>query len=312
MGEALKIQCQIDHALALSGDSSVCKGEIMVGSASDLFQLGRGTGCDDIPLQVSPGPLSAHVGLLRFEGFSIGYSLANRNLVFEQKDFGPTICLHTDHNSFDIDVLDGPTLQVRPAGCPSVCLIFHGDVSLKDEICDGSSLQPPSIDELWASVRRIFSRDQFVSAGYEPQGRSGVDVPSSDVMSILAAFRQTLQISHRRGQSNGPESMIEILKIAKKYECNRVDFIANKLQMTTRNLNYKSQRSVGVSPKRLIKSAALRDAMISIASSSKSGKPIGDIAYEIGYESFSRFSADYRILFGERPSATYQRYAGIW
>ncbi|MCW1402932.1 helix-turn-helix domain-containing protein [Novosphingobium sp. MW5] len=127
-------------------------------------------------------------------------------------------------------------------------------------------------------------------------------------MTILSAFRCALRTSGSQEQSLAPESMIEALRISKQYECSRVDFVAQKMRMTTRNLNYRSVKELGMSPKKLIKSAALRDAMISITSCSKTGKAIGDIAFENGFESFSRFSADYRMLFGERPSATYQRY----
>ncbi|MCW1402931.1 hypothetical protein OKA06_11540 [Novosphingobium sp. MW5] len=158
MGETAKFLHQIDHALAVSGSGKRCNARVMFGSASDLFELGCATGCDDIPLQVSPGPLRAHVGLLCFEGFSLGYSLANRDLVFEQKDVGPTLCLHTDYNSFDLNVMDRPSLQVRPAGRPSVCLIFHDDFALADEVRSDWPNLHRSVEDLWASVDKIFRR----------------------------------------------------------------------------------------------------------------------------------------------------------
>lgn len=301
MIEPIPFQRQISQAVEELLSVSHCDGKRILAPAQDLYEFGQGTGCDDIPLQVSQGPLGAKVGLMRFGSFSLGFSVANQDLVFEQKSYQPALCLHTDNNRFDIVVMDRPGLLARPAKRPSICLIFH-EPQVEEVSATSLPAEASNIADFWTSANGIFAPPRAYASGDD------VRVDAHHLVRILTAFYVALAERNHNSGENSVQRTLQILDIFKKTKSKNIECIADILQMSTRNLNYKSVKEVGVSPRKIIKSYILRNAMLEIAKSGINLKKIGDIAFEVGYEDFSRFSYDYYSMFGEKPSATYRRY----
>ncbi|MBI2733885.1 MAG: helix-turn-helix domain-containing protein [Aquabacterium sp.] len=90
-----------------------------------------------------------------------------------------------------------------------------------------------------------------------------------------------------------------------------VPALCNRLHVSRRTLQYCFERVLGMSPMQYLRLARLNAAQRQMRASMRDGDDrvrIQDIAFQCGFWHMGQFSADYKQLFGETPSASLSRW----
>lgn len=74
--------------------------------------------------------------------------------------------------------------------------------------------------------------------------------------------------------------------------------------VSERTLEYAFKEKLGMSPKRFIKAYRLNQVNRELGMRRKGGKTVTEVAQEWGFSHLGQFSRDYKVMFGELPSAT--------
>ncbi|MCW1402937.1 helix-turn-helix domain-containing protein [Novosphingobium sp. MW5] len=197
----------------------------------------------------------------------------------------------------------------RPANSQAVYVLCKtADNRLKRQAPRAGMQDKTSLPEA-AFWRGVDQAVQVLSRNYT---RFDVDdrlvVPAHMIVPILEGFRSSLSVHETCSMDRRDVVLGQFYSLAKRDAFANVDEIARCLAMTRRNLHYYASSRLGIAPKKLIKSMALRNVMCQLPSSGPHSSSIADIAFEHGFESPAQFSMDYRKHFGERPSETRRRY----
>lgn len=306
---------EISRAIALAIDKLTYLRHIDVwvsaSRSEDLIQYSRSLGKDYFPYQVSPGRLFGSVFTIKWGSITVFFESTSRDVIFY--DPNPpgmlSVCMSKGEGGSDLNFAGRDMLIRRVANCESV------SVSVPDKLDFNSfpNLKPArpnffSEAAMWSaskSVRHLVI-DQY---GDEFEGVRQMRMASLPLMAILNNFYCKLEcyVGPRR-----PRVICVIYKFleeAQRSSSQRIDDLAEDLNMSRRNLQYYTTEVLGIGPKKLVKCQKLRNIMRSIPSAVVNGKGIGDLAYEHGFEHFSQFCADYRSMFGERPTDTLRRHS---
>ena len=271
--------------------------------AEDLISFAHGMGCDDPPLQVSEGRLSGILTRLHIGDIELAYETCNRDLIFENSCDDLAACIHGLPGGDRFELLGQPSLIALPAWSRSVYLGVNGNGPACDPPMD---FQPVNEGDFWAAMNRIV--ETITLTADCPAREVEIVIDSADLMVVINRFATELTWFREEGESRRSRTLMRFLDLAQQRSSFRVSDLVEDLNMTRRNLHYYATKHLGIAPKKLVKSMALRNAMCALPAATASGKSIADVAFEHGFESSPQFSLDYRLLFGERPSDTRRRH----
>ena len=120
------------------------------------------------------------------------------------------------------------------------------------------------------------------------------DLPAVDEFKTVERRRRLVEAACSYALSNrdGPVSILDICRT----------FGASR-----RKLNYCFQEVLGVRPIQYLRALRLNGVRRDLKAARSEGKAVQDVAVRWGFCHLSQFSADYRAMFGERPSDTLRR-----
>ncbi|WP_295443856.1 helix-turn-helix domain-containing protein [uncultured Thiodictyon sp.] len=120
----------------------------------------------------------------------------------------------------------------------------------------------------------------------------------------LAAPRPSLVAATRR--QRGFDLAIDYVRAADLGGLS-VAALCAEVEVSQRTLEYAFQERLGTSPMEFIRRLRLHAARRALLAAPRGGVTVAQIAMTFGFYQLGRFSADYRSLFGELPSATLTR-----
>lgn len=276
---------------------------------TDLISFSRGLGGHTPPVQVSAGRLSGIVLRIDFGAIEVMYESCNQDLVFEDDQQLIGACLYREERGLQLHLPGERGLIARPANSHAVyvlCKTAGSELEGNKSPARMRGSPPVSEAAFWKGVDeavRVLSRNY---TEFDLDDR--LVVPAQMIVPILEGFRSAVAVHETSCMDRRDEVLGQFYALAKRHAFANVEEIARSLAMTRRNLHYYASSRLGIAPKKLIKSMALRNVMCQLPASGPRASSIADIAFEHGFESPAQFSMDYRKHFGERPSETRRRY----
>jgi AraC-like DNA-binding protein len=274
--------------------------------AYDLLSYSNALGGGLYPLQVSPGRLHGMVAHIRFCSVVLTYEFVNRDLICydaaERSELAAVMfrtpvgtCVEAWRGRF----------AIRQEGSQELVAVIADGISPKSAVGSLDVLEQIDDDIAWSAMTAVLSEIGLPEVHSITERE--IKLTTKPLEIVLSAVLQRLKEANDNNASRISSSVFKLLMAAEHLNCLRIETLAAELKMSRRNLVYCTTKQLQVPPKKLVKYQALRNVMRSIPECVWQGKGIGDIAYEHGFEHFPQFCADYRRLFGERPTDTCKR-----
>lgn len=275
---------------------------------ADLINFSQGLGGHTPPIQVSPGRLSGKVMRIDLGHVELMYETCNRDLVFEDDPLLIGACMYREEQSLQAHLPGERGLIARPANTHAVYVLCKA--GLTERACHPPGYPVSSVLPSWKDFwTRVDTTVDHVGKHVGTSVPSMImPIPTAMLAPIIARFRSALAVHETRTMERQDEVLWRFFNQAKHDAFANIEEIAGRLAMTRRNLHYCASGRLGIPPKRLIKSMALRNVMCQLPADCSRNRAIAEIAFLNGFESPAQFSFDYRKHFGERPSETRQRY----
>lgn len=236
----------------------------------------------------------------------------DRDVIFYDPIPGNTlsVCICKSETENEVNFAGHGMLIRRPANCQSVSVAIP-DVSDRNSLPDLTPVRPNFSSEraMWAATQTLTCL-VIDRLGHRPFVEREIRIPAVLLSTILNVFYCKLENYAGPSRSRVIGAVYNFLQEAQRSNSQRVDELIEGLNMSRRNLQYYTSELFGFGPKKLVKYQSLRNVMRNIPGTVANGKGIGDLAYEHGFEHFSQFCADYRQMFGERPTDTLRRHMG--
>ncbi len=209
-------------------------------------------------------------------------------------------------------------IQAAPSDLIGIAVIperLAGGASLPESLCNES---------LSEGVRRLplglFVRLQ--NAAQRALALFGADAPVVDAARCEALQFELIDLMgrvaalpragepHRHGRARTFERAVRVAQqeiAADLAGAVSIDGLCRRIGVSRRNLFYAFDELLGLSPHRYRHALRLNAVRRAIKAEPRGEAAIADLAWRAGFAHPSRFAADYRRLFGERPSETLRR-----
>lgn len=243
---------------------------------------------------------------------SIGWLLASQGRFrFNREEFGPQRAIfYRQGSEFEI--------QAAPSDLIGIAIVPERLTQATQRL---AHLQSPAAREgvrmLPVEVQRRLQRAaQRALALLDADAAPVLQAPPAalrreliDLMLTVAALPQA-EPPRRRGRARTFDRVVRAAQraiAAEPAQPNSIATLCRHIGVSRRNLFYAFDEVLGLSPLRYRQALRLNAVRRALKARSTLTVPIGDLAWSAGFTHPSRFAAEYRQLFGERPCETRRR-----